>query len=74
MEQSVFSFEAGNRRISVAIAIKSSTMNFPSMGLMFKNKSRCLFYFNSVNLSFADTYSLSEQGIIIRRLKTNLSV
>ena len=41
---------------------------------MFKNKSCCLFYFNSVNLSFADTYSRSEQGIIIRRLKTNLSV
>jgi hypothetical protein len=30
---------------------------------MLKNKLRCLFYFNSVNLSFADTYSLSEQGI-----------
>jgi hypothetical protein len=28
----VFSFEAGNRRISPAIAIKSSAMNFPSMG------------------------------------------
>ena len=41
---------------------------------MFKNKLRCLFYFNSVNLSFADTYSRSEQGIIIRRLKTHISV
>jgi hypothetical protein len=70
----VFSFEAGNLRISPAIAIKSPAMNFPSMGLMFKIKSRWLFYFNSVNLSFAGTYSRSEQGIIIRRLKTNLSV
>jgi hypothetical protein len=28
----LFSFEAGNRRISPAIAIKSPAMNFPSMG------------------------------------------
>jgi hypothetical protein len=56
---------------SPVIAIKSPAMNFPSM---FKNKSRCLFYFNSVNLSFADTYSRSEQGIIIRRLKTHIRV
>jgi len=70
----VFSFDAGNRHISPAIAIKSPAMNFPSMGLMFKNKSRCLFYFNSVNLSFAGTYSRSEQGIIIWRLKANVSV
>jgi len=28
----VFSFHAGNRRISPAIAIKSLAMNFPSMG------------------------------------------
>jgi hypothetical protein len=28
---SMFSFEAGNRRISQAIAIKSLAMNFPSM-------------------------------------------
>jgi hypothetical protein len=27
----VFSFDAGNRRISPAIAIKSPAMNFPSM-------------------------------------------
>jgi hypothetical protein len=58
----VFSFEAGNRRISPAIAIKSPAMNFSRMGLMFKNKSRCLFYFNSVNLSFVGTYSRSEQA------------
>jgi hypothetical protein len=30
--------------------IKSPAMNFPSMVLMFKNKSSCLFYFNSVSL------------------------
>jgi hypothetical protein len=28
----VFSFEAGNRCISSAIAIRSPAMNFPSMG------------------------------------------
>ena len=59
----VFSFEAGNRHISPAIAIKSLAMNFPSMG-MFKNKLSCLFYFNSVSLSFAGMYSRSEHGII----------
>jgi hypothetical protein len=49
-------------------------MNFPSMVLMFKNKSSCLFYFNSVSLSFAGMYSLSEQVniYIIRELKRNL--
>jgi hypothetical protein len=31
LHQTVFSFEAGNRRISPAIAIKSPAMNFPSM-------------------------------------------
>ena len=60
----VFSFDAGNRRISPAIAIKSPAMNFPSMALMLKNKSSCLYYFNSVSLSFAGMYSQSEQGII----------
>ena len=69
-----FSFDAENQHNSPANAIKSPAMNFPIMGLMFKNKSRCLFYFNSVNLSFADTYSRSEQGIIIWQLKTNFSV
>ena len=34
---------------------KSLAMNFPSMGLMFKNKSSYLFYFNSVSLSYACT-------------------
>jgi hypothetical protein len=62
--KAVFSFTAGNRRISPAIAIKSPAMNFPSMGLMFKNKLSCLFYFNSVSLSFAGMYSRSEHGII----------
>ena len=33
----VFSFEAGYRRISPAIAIKSLAINFPSMGLVLKN-------------------------------------
>ena len=51
----MYSFEAGNRHISSAIAIKSPAMNFPSMGLMF-----C----NSVSLSFAGMYSRSEHGII----------
>ena len=60
----VFSFEAGYLRISSAIAIKSLAMNFPSMGLMFKTKSRCIFYFNSISLSFAGTYSRSDQGVI----------
>ena len=45
-ERSVFSFGAGYRRISPAMAIKSLAMNFPNMGFMFKNKSRCIFYFN----------------------------
>ena len=63
----VFSIESGNRRISPDIAIKSPAMNFPSMGLMLKNKLSCLFYFNSVNLSFAGMYKMysrSEHGII----------
>ena len=60
----VFSFEAGNWHISPAIAIKSPAMNSPSMGLMLKNKSSCLFYFNCVSLSFAGIYSRSEHGII----------
>ena len=49
---------------------------FQAWVLMFKNKSCCLFYFNSVNLSFADMYSRLgvNKGFIIRRLKTNLSV
>ena len=32
LDKPVFSFEAGNRHISPAIAIKSPAMNFPSMG------------------------------------------
>ena len=50
--------------ISPAIAIKSPAMNFPSMGLMLKNKLSCLFYINSVSLSFAGMYSRSEHVII----------
>ena len=60
----MFSIEARNQRISPAIAIKSPAMNFPSKGLMLQNKSSCLFYFNSVSLSFAGMYSWSEHGII----------
>ena len=59
----MFSFEAGNRHISPAIAIKSPAMNFPSIGFNVQKKIVLSFYFNSVNLSFADTYSRSEQGI-----------
>ena len=47
----VFSFDAGNRHISLAIA-----MNFPSMAFMLKTKLSCLYYFNSVSLSFAGMY------------------
>ena len=53
----MFSFEAGYRCISLAIAIKSLAIN---LGLMLKKKSSCLFYFNSASLSVAGMYYQSE--------------
>ena len=50
---------------------------FSKHGLNVQNKSSCLFYFNSVSLSFAGMYSEWTWDyiiMIIRRLKTNLSV